>query len=379
MTLSMQKAIHIDSDSDFKSFVKTLKKHPQIAVDTESNSLHSYNVCICLIQISTREQDYIIDPLSISDLSAFGEILEDRRIEKIFHAAEYDLISFKRDYDFVVHNIFDTMLAAQVCGYDKVGLDKILAQHFEVKVDKTHQKDDWGQRPLPADSLLYAQMDTHYLHRVRDIFQEQLLNLGRWEEAQEIFYFSENVGDVPTQHFDPEGFWNLGNPFSLNAREMAILRELFFLRESIAAEKDKPVFRVIKNNEMIDIVRQRPHTLGALESIAYFKKWLIRDYGELILAAVERGEQAEVPKAPAPQVIDPVLIDRYTVLQQWRKRVAIKRGVEANVILPKQALWQIASRLPQQIDDFKGINGMGEWRINTYANQIIDLVRGFIS
>ena len=125
-----------------------------LAVDTESNSLYAYREQVCLIQFSTNEQDYLIDPLVLDDLSPLAQLFANPGIEKIFHAAEYDLICLKRDFGFTVNNIFDTMMAARVLGRNAVGLATILEVEFNVHVDKRCQRADWGQRPLDRKSVV---------------------------------------------------------------------------------------------------------------------------------------------------------------------------------------------------------------------------------
>ncbi|MEP0761582.1 MAG: ribonuclease D, partial [Chloroflexota bacterium] len=147
--------------ADLRRAVDRLRASPLIAVDTESNSLFAYTERVCLVQLSTRERDLIVDPLAVDDMSPLGDLLAEPAIEVIFHAAEYDIISLKRDFGFSFANLFDTMMAARVCGWDKTGLGNILEEQFGVTVDKKYQRADWSRRPLPPDHLRYAQMDTH--------------------------------------------------------------------------------------------------------------------------------------------------------------------------------------------------------------------------
>src|SRR5262249_2530874 len=155
------------------------------AIDTESNSLYAYRERVCLVQISTRTADYIVDPLTIGDMTPFADLMANPAIEKVFHAAEYDLICLKRDYALICQNLFDTMIAARIVGLKLVGLGNLLEQYAGVKADKSHQRDNWGERPLPKESLLYAQMDTHYLPLLRDSLHAELVNTNRLTEAQE--------------------------------------------------------------------------------------------------------------------------------------------------------------------------------------------------
>jgi ribonuclease D len=121
-------AVYIDHDTDFRRLVNQLVQEPLIAVDTESNSLYAYRERVCLVQLSTRTADYIVDPLRIADMGPLGTLLADPNIEKVFHAAEYDLMCLKREYDFVVNNLFDTMVVARIIGHRAVGLNRMLGE-----------------------------------------------------------------------------------------------------------------------------------------------------------------------------------------------------------------------------------------------------------
>ena len=157
----------VDAPVVFHQMIGDLSAESRIAVDTESNSLHAYREQVCLIQFTTPLKDYVVDPLALNDLSALGPIFSDPKIEKIFHAAEYDLICLRRDFGFKISNLFDTMHAARRMGYPYVGLDNLLAEKFQFEMDKRHQKADWAVRPLTAAQLDYARLDTHFLFALR--------------------------------------------------------------------------------------------------------------------------------------------------------------------------------------------------------------------
>jgi len=166
--------IWVDRQHLFDRMIMDLSVQPRIAVDTESNSLHAYREQVCLVQFSTPATDYILDPFVFNDLSALGPLFGNRAQEKIFHAAEYDLICLTRDFGFEFANLFDTMYAARVLGYSLVGLDNMLFEKLGIKLDKRHQKADWGARPLTPSQIDYARLDTHYLFRLRDILEKEL-------------------------------------------------------------------------------------------------------------------------------------------------------------------------------------------------------------
>ncbi|HRE47530.1 MAG TPA: ribonuclease D, partial [Aggregatilineales bacterium] len=187
MTTSLPPIQMIDSDQSLLRLVERLANEALIAVDTESNSLYAYYERVCLIQISTQTGDWVIDPLALDDLSPLGTIFADPHIEKVFHAAEYDLMCLKRDYEFIFLNLFDTMVTARILGRKAIGLGSLLEDYFDLHMDKRFQKANWSERPLPKDMLRYAQKDTHYLPALRDKLYEELVGRGLLEEALDVF------------------------------------------------------------------------------------------------------------------------------------------------------------------------------------------------
>ena len=118
-----------------------------------------------LIQISIREKDYLVDTLTLPDLGALGDLFADPKIQKVFHAGDYDLTCLKRDYSFRFENVFDTMLAASALGEESLGLAGLLEKYLDVRLDKKYQRADWGKRPIKAEMLQPRAMDLHWLAR----------------------------------------------------------------------------------------------------------------------------------------------------------------------------------------------------------------------
>lgn len=375
MTLpTLAQATYIDNERDLQKLVELLKQETSIAFDTESNSLHAYRGQTCLIQLSTRKEDVVIDPLLIDDISSLGDIFANPDIEKIFHAAEYDLICLKRDFDFDVNNVFDTMAAARVCGYNRVGLTNMLEMMLDIEHPKTHQTDDWAQRPLPSDYIRYAQMDTHFLHALRDALYKELADAGQLEEAYE-FFVDVTTFEVKSQEFDPDGFWGLGRPHSLKRNQMSILRELYILRDQLAKMYDYPTHRLISNKALIEVAKQIPRHRNQLYDIRGLPGWIVRQNGDEIIEAVTHGRSSRLPAHPPRSVPPPAAeVELYTVLHQWRKGVANERGVDSDVIISRQTLWEVARIRPQSIDDLRGLKGIGEWRLKTYGADLIAVV-----
>ena len=150
-TESLPPPLWVNTEQSLARMIADLSSQPRLAVDTESNSLHAYRERVCLIQFSTPQADYILDPLEFADLSPLAPVFQEPAIEKIFHAVEYDLICLRRDYGFSLANLFDTMQAARILGYPAVGLDRLLNEKFGILVDKRYQKADWAARPATRD------------------------------------------------------------------------------------------------------------------------------------------------------------------------------------------------------------------------------------
>lgn len=374
-----------------ETLVAAWRKLPLIAIDTESNSMYAYQERTCLIQVSTREPqtkskksqgkitDYLIDPLEIDDLSILGTLFADPGIEKIFHAAEYDVMCLKRDYGFNFVNLFDTMIAARALGYKQLGLAALLETYFGVRPDKRFQRANWGARPLPPDQVQYAQQDTHYLPELRDLLHVELLEAKRLREAGELFETVSNSRAANPVTFDPDGFWRFQETRQMDGQELAVLRELYILRDEIAHKRDTPPFKVASDEALVYLSGLRPRFPEEIYDARGISRTVADRYVDDILAAVRRGEASRPPKRPTPpgrhsdQAME--LFDR---LQKWRKELASARGVETDIILTKEMLWHLADHPPQTIEEVATRAHFGPWKQEQYAQAILDVIRSGI-
>ncbi|MBC8100831.1 MAG: HRDC domain-containing protein [Armatimonadetes bacterium] len=370
----------IATDAALAALVAALSNEPLIAVDTESNSLYAYHERVCLVQLSSQTADYIIDPLAVKAMQPLGLLLANPNIEKVFHAAEYDLMCLRRDYGFQVVHMFDTMLAARMLGYKQIGLNHLLAQHVGVQVDKSHQRDNWGARPLPPDSLHYAQIDTHYLPTLRGILRQELSERGQLTEAQETF--TELCASTPAhdgRSFDPDGYWKIGKPSHLTLPQMGVLRELYVLRETLAEAQDVPPFKIFSNQTLVALAKQMPVTANEMVGINGMTPAQIRRHSKTISAAVARGRAAQLPSPPQHRPPPPEISDRYISLHSWRKDKATQRGVESDVIVSKQTLWELAAQAPTTLTALSRIHGLGPWRLETYGLELLAVLAQYAS
>ena len=137
---------------------------PAIGVDTEANSFFAYHERMCLLQVSTDEQDWIVDPLALEeDLGRIKPLFEDPEVVKIFHAAEFDLMILRKDLGIEVRGLFDTQVAMTLLRHDKTGLAALIDSYYGIELSKKEQRSNWGKRPLTEDQVAYARIDTHFL------------------------------------------------------------------------------------------------------------------------------------------------------------------------------------------------------------------------
>jgi ribonuclease D len=364
----------VTSPPQLMVLLRALHDEPFVAVDTESNSLYAYQEQVCLIQLSTLNDDYIVDPLADLDLSPLGDVFADSGVQKVFHAAEYDVMCLRRDFGFRFANLFDTMWAARILGWPRVGLGDVLKDLFDVRTDKRYQRYNWGKRPLEPEALAYASLDTHHLLPLRHLQAEGLMQKGHWEEAREVF--DQVAASEPTSHtFDPQDFWRVKGAFDLRGREQAILRELTIWRDRQARRQDRPHFKVLNDRTLVALAQARPRTPEKLASVSGLKPYHVRRYGEHILRAIKQGMRARPPQPPPPPLRhSEAEVTRFEALRAWRKQVATERGVDADVILSNAVLWALAEQPPRTLDDLNGIEGLGPWKRKTYGEAILEIL-----
>lgn len=376
MSMELSVPVWVNKEEDFRHMAAVLLQVPAFALDTESNSLYVYREQVCLIQISIPGVDYLVDPLALKDLSALHAPLANPSIEKVFHAAEYDIICMKRDFGFSFANIFDTMLAAEILGWPDLGLGSILNQTFQVTLNKRYQRADWGQRPLPWDQLDYARLDSHYLLPLRDLMAEELKTNQRWELAQEDFQRLCRVEAGSNGNTQAEDCWKVAGNNHFTSRQMAILQALCQYRQEQAKTSNRPLFKVINNNTLVDIVKTLPENLSQLGQIQGMSKGQVARHGEGLLKALERGSQAAPLTRPRNHKPDESVTNRYEILRIWRKACAQKWNVDSNVILPKEIMAKIADKNPENHADLAGLMSETPWRLEHFGGEILKILKG---
>jgi ribonuclease D len=371
MTPPLPPPVWIDCPEALHRILGDLQCQPRLAVDTESNSLHAYREQVCLIQFSTATTDYLLDPLELHDLSPLAPIFADPRIEKTFHAVEYDIICLKRDFSFEVANIFDTMQSARILGYPQFGLDALLALKFDLKVDKRYQKADWAYRPLTPEMLNYARLDTHYLLPLRDMLKVELETSGLWELAHEEFLRLAKLNgngkpEVPA-------WQRVSGKQKLTDRQLTILNELCEWRDQTAQRLSRPTFKVIDDKRMTALATSAPKFSDEL--CGPLTEYQRRRFGTEILQAIKRGQTASLVIRPCSVRPKQAYINRAKALGQWRKSTAQKLHLESDIILPKAWMQAIAERVPHTREELASLMPDSPWRLEKFGDEILKLIQ----
>ncbi len=266
-----------------EELVRRLAAETVLAVDTESNSFHVYRERICLVQISTRAEDYIVDPFAV-DVAPLRAVLCDGR-ETVFHGADYDVRCMKREWGWRLPRLFDTMAAARRLGRTGLGLSALVEAHFGVKLSKANQRSDWGRRPLTREQIAYAALDTRYLLPLHDLLAGELAARGGLEEARREF---DRIAAVEPRErvFDREGWRRLKGARDLDAGGREVLRALWLAREETARASDRPPFKVMAEQAMVEVARLRPRGPEALGRVPGVTPSVLRRLGGAIAAAI---------------------------------------------------------------------------------------------
>jgi ribonuclease D len=320
---------------------------PQLAVDTEADSLHSYFDKVCLIQLSVPDDDFIVDPLAGVDLARFGALLEDPTVQKVLHGGDYDLRILNRDFGYTVRNLIDTSVCAQLLGYEGIGLAALLDRHFGLKLNKTHQRADWSMRPLPPDMLEYAATDTHYLIELAAKLRTELEALGRWEWALEEFARLEQVRYRENED-EAENWRKLKNIGTLDRRSLAIVRDLHNWRDALARKADRPPFKIMGNDQIVEIAKAKPQTHRDLARVPALSRYHADRFGRDLVNTVRKvmeipEEELPAKNEPKPWIRDKALENRINRLKTVRDRYAKELKIDGSVLGARHILAAVAA------------------------------------
>lgn len=371
--IDLSSVLHITKTEQLSAILPQLENASRIALDTEADSLHHYFEKVCLLQISVPGLDAIIDPLADIDLTAFLEVLSRKTL--IIQGADYDLRMMKRDYDFQASSIFDTMLAAQILGYERFSYAALVEKHLGVVLSKHGQKADWSQRPLPDKLITYAAADTHYILEVAERLEEELIAAGRLEWLNEtcerlLGYVSEGMRSP-----DPERQWRVKGWHTLKpGRGWAYLRELWKWRDAEAQRVDFPPFKIMRNETLVQIAlwAQNGFKSQDMPKIPRNIQGRRRREMEQALAIARESSPSEWPKPlESPRRRQPALNDQLVSgIKAIRDQFADKLGLDPGFLLSAGNIAAIAGTKPHDTEGLKD-SGLFQWQTDLMGDDIL--------
>ena len=348
---------------------------PALALDSESDSLHHHAEKVCLLQLaSSTGEAWLVDPLALRDLSPLAPPLADPAVTKVFHGADYDVTTLKRDFGFRFEGIFDTMLAARFLGAPEIGLRAVAQRELGVELSKDSQKDDWSRRPLTPRQEAYALADVEHLLALHGRLAARLAELGRlgWveEECRAVAAL-----EPARKGRDPEAYRKAKGLSRLPRRQQAVFRELYLWREARAEASDIPAFKIVGSETLLSIAARLPRQAAELADMEGLPARL-RARPEELLAAVARGlelPEAELPRLEPkrrPVVPEPVR-RRIELLRAWRGREAARLGLDPSVVLPQRLLEKVAEAAPRDAQGLEAVPGLRRWRVEALGAGIL--------
>ena len=377
--------VMIESEPALRELVAKLSGARVLGIDTESDSSYAYQEKVCLIQISDLSADYIIDPLAVGDVSCLGEILSDRSITKVLHGADYDIVCLKRDYGFQIRGLFDTLIAAQLLGMERIGLADLVLGHFGIEIDKQFQRHNWALRPLQPEHVEYARGDTHYLLALREILKRRLNQIGRMRHFREECRLLERR-EWHGRGFDPDGWLDMKRAGELDEKGQRILRKLYLYRDKTARKLDRPPYKVIPDDLLIEVAVCKPQNERALDAVISPRSALRRRHGANIIEQVKLAQSDDAPlpttsrktKLRRPKSkLRPRLRGRQVErvlgeLKAWRNEV-LARGPQFTPfsVASNATLKWIATMRPNSIDELLLVPEVRRWQVEDFGEELL--------
>ncbi|KAL4991260.1 ribonuclease H-like domain-containing protein [Aspergillus falconensis] len=271
-------ATFVDTLDGVKEMLAELKSAREIAIDLEHHDVHSYHGLVSLMQISTREKDWVVDTLKPwrEDLQMLNEVFADPNILKLFHGSSMDIIWLQRDLGLYVVGMFDTYHAANALNYPKKSLKYLLQKFVNFEADKQYQMADWRIRPLPSGMFNYARSDTHYLLYIYDNLRNELLANSTSEDNLVDYVLEKSKTEALQRYERPVydaatgqgagGWYDLmtRSPAILSSEQFAVLKAVHEWRDKVAREEDEGVQCVFPKHILFRVAQTMPQDLGTL-------------------------------------------------------------------------------------------------------------------
>jgi ribonuclease D len=363
----------IATTEDLSEACRHLSRYPYVAVDTEFIRETTFWPKLCLIQLAGPEAELIVDPLASGlDLRSFYDLMANERVVKVFHAARQDIEIVHYKARIVPHPIFDTQVAAMVCGFgDSISYVNLVKKITGKELDKTSRFTDWARRPLSQKQLQYALGDVTHLRRIYDHLKADLDATGRTHWLSEEM---ATLTDPKTYELHPENAWRRLKLKVRNRRGLGILMELAAWRERLAQEQDVPRNRILRDEALYDIANQAPTDtaqLGELRTLSegFARSARARDIVEAVKQGLMRDPKS-LPPLHSGSGSAPDASATVDLLRVLLKAAAQRHGVAPRLIADAEDLERIAQEGEPDVPALRG------WRRELFGADALRLRRG---
>ena len=358
--------LYVCNSATLEKLIRSIGNGESVAVDMEADSLHSYFEKVCLIQLSVGDEHFVVDPFVDLDFGGLVEVLAPKRL--ILHGADYDLRLMRAWKGFRPRGeVFDTMIAAQLLGIEQIGLAALIQQFLEVTIEKGSQKSDWSRRPLSQTQLRYAVNDTRYLEELSECLHGELRERGRVEWHRESCRAMVEATGRDRER-DPEEAWRIKGAGRLTHRRLAYLRELWIWRDMLARRADRPPFKVLQNQKMVELIEwAESHPGEPLDQGPKLPRDIVGSRRRALKHALDRAAAmtpAEWPEFRLRVHAKPVPFDprELDALRGACTKVAEELEIAPSTLAPKAALEGIVRQRPRTRDEIMVSGGLLHWQ-----------------
>lgn len=367
----------IETTAALEDACRALAQSDFITIDTEFLRETTFWPQLCLIQMASPTLEVLVDPLAKGlDLKPFFELMANPKVIKVFHAARQDIEIIHHLGSLVPHPIFDTQVAAMVCGFgDSISYDQLVQRINGEQIDKSSRFTDWSRRPLSEKQLDYALADVTHLRDVFQALKEQLEREGRATWLNEEMAILESAG---TYDIHPDDAWLRLKARLRKPTELAILKYVAAWREREARSRNVPRSRVLKDDAIFEVAQQQPKDTEALSRLRTIPKgWERSTSGAAVIEAVNEAlalPKTEMPHAPKPTRSPEGSGAAVELLKVLLKLISDKEGVAAKVIANTDDLEKIAAE--GETAEVAALHG---WRRELFGETALRLISGSVA
>ncbi len=372
----------IETTEQLAAFFQRAAYEDIIAVDIESAGFYRYYSQVNLIQIATRREAAIIDPQRFDDFTPFQQFAAENPCQWVFHGGDYDVSMLARDLEIFIPRIFDTRKAAELLGQQELGLRALTERYLGFTLDKRLQRCDWSRRPLTTAMREYGLLDAVCLVPIYDQLVAELKELGRLDWVlEECQYIARDARESQPHEANPYAFRIKGSS-RLSTRSIAVLREVWNLREKIAQKQDRATFMLLSNQALLEIARLMPRTISGLTVIKSVGRDFLNRYGSELQAAIREGLEADLSdlEPPARKREREELLNAWEgevakSLREARDDLANRMKLPASVLAPSYAIYELAKTRPEILGDLVQCEILLEWQARLLAEDFLPILQ----